>query len=84
MCDFCDGKKIEFTHIGQGLRTLATNLSLFFGASGDEDVPDYICLVDGQFLEANTSSGEYASQKVKIQYCPFCGRELKEEKQDED
>ena len=84
-CKFCEEKKtIHSDKVGQGIRTMRTNLSLLFGADliGAEETDDK--KIDGVFFDKDctmgfdNSSGEYASQYVSINYCPFCGKKVRD------
>lgn len=77
MCDFCQKRKfIKFSEVGEGIKTMQTNLALLFGRKNDKERTDCIFLDDDNSLGCDTSSGEYAPQFVEINFCPFCGREL--------
>lgn len=77
-CVFCQGNKfIKFSAVGNGIKTVRTNLGFVFGCEIDEDEKtDCLFLENNKWLGADTSSGEYAPQFVEINFCPFCGKEL--------
>lgn len=76
-CPFCNGKNIPAQYIGEGQRTMLTTLNFLFGGS-DGEYGDGIRLENGKLLAFQNSSGEYAEQMIEINYCPFCGKRLKE------
>lgn len=77
-CAFCEGKRVKMDTIGPGIRTMQTNLYSLFGYEGSKGIGG-IRLVDKNKLAYDNSSGEYAEQLININYCPFCGKILKNE-----
>ena len=81
-CRFCVGKVIHCEyHFNDGFHTMGTMLGILLGTGdeNDEKLKDGIQLCKGNMLAFESSSGEYESLGVRINYCPLCGRELKEE-----
>ena len=82
-CPFCNGVQIDSEYIGQGTMTFNTFLGSFFGSEDtsktETECSNGIILKRGNILLFDNSAQEYAALGVKIRYCPFCGRELKEE-----
>lgn len=83
-CKFCEGKCIPPDGFGTaGIHTMSQNLTYLFGQKVDSEPNDYIRLTwDGSkpFLAFQSSSCEYADAFVEIKYCPMCGKNLKEVK----
>lgn len=75
-CDFCEGKTINSQYMKSGLVTKKNKYSKMFNAVDKYKWEDGVWLENGNLLTYDSSSGEYASQGVKIKYCPFCGKEL--------
>lgn len=81
MCEYCEEskpKKYEF-RAGGGIPTVMQVVNDWMDMFGKEifDDNDSIQISEGNLYWDN-SSHEYASLGCKINYCPFCGRELKE------
>ena len=76
MCDFCENGKVEHGNSsGDGFDTMKQMLNMFWGKGSYQKYEDGIWL-KGNKLCYESSSGEYSSQSVTIEYCPFCGEEL--------
>ena len=79
-CLFCQGKPISGTPVGNGIDTFHTMISKIFGGHEEQDqLNNGIQLLRGNVLCADSSSMEYNPIEIEINYCPFCGRELKGE-----
>lgn len=82
-CVFCEEKKtVHRSAVGQGCRTMMTNLSILFGGTDENDEVDGIFYNDEENNPAigfDNSSGEYAAAFVDINYCPICGKRLRTE-----
>ena len=88
-CKFCEGKIVHSHSIAtrNGFRTMHEMVNSLFGREDpDEDenfgplaVCDGIRLVNGNKMRFDTSSQEYLPHELEINYCPFCGKELKGE-----
>jgi len=86
-CRFCSGKPVKAEYsFGGGYNTMRMMLGMIVGRYEDEDDPvvEGIQLKRGNLLIFDSSSGEYVRLGVDIKYCPFCGKELEEEKEEED
>lgn len=81
-CPFCNGVQINSEYAGQGIMTLNTIIGSFFGSEDTNEIKtdcsNGIILKRGNLLFFDNSAQEYASLGIKIKYCPFCGKELKE------
>lgn len=77
MCEFCEQKDfIKFHYLGVGYRTpLISTDFLDNGKLTDIKKRDCIFLEENR-LGYDNSSGEYATQYIEINFCPFCGRRL--------
>jgi len=87
-CKFCAGKIVHSHSIATkgGYRTMHEMVNMLFGKEDpDEDeygplaVSDGVRLVYGNRMRFDTSSQEYVPHELEINYCPFCGKELKGE-----
>ena len=80
-CKFCAGKAVnaeEFVENG-GYKTVRMMIGMLTGSIfDDEDTRDSVHLEQGNLLCFDNSSGEYQQLGVRINYCPLCGAELKE------
>lgn len=79
-CDFCEGKTINSQYMKSGLVTMKNKFSAMFNTVDKYKWEDGVWLEDGNVLTYDSSSGEYASQGVEINYCPFCGEKLEGDK----
>ena len=79
-CDFCEGKTINAHYMNTGLVTMKNKFSTMFRTTNKYKWEDGVWLKDGNVLTYDSSSGEYASQGVEINYCPFCGEKLEGDK----
>ena len=86
-CRFCNGNVIKAGSMN-GYPTMEMALNRFmnvfsiefcFGQEKDETLSLGIQLQHGNRLCWDSSSREYATLDVEIQYCPFCGKELHRE-----
>ena len=75
-CDFCDGHTINCQCIYSGTVTMKNRMRYMFGKVVDSSKEDGIWMEDGNYLAYDSSSGEYAPQGIRINYCPFCGKQL--------
>lgn len=77
-CWFCEGKTVgDEEHGDDGYSTMMNNINRLFGRDSIREYQDGIWLTDDNKLAHDNSSGEYASGRIKISFCPFCGRGLK-------
>ena len=77
MCEYCSelftgdcGEDLIETTIGIGTCEDAMMIQTFLGDDGDKEA--YICTMS--FINDN----EVSYDKIAINYCPICGRKLKE------
>ena len=78
MCEFCEeGNKIKAEYKGNGITTARNTICSIFGYF-NEDAFNVAYIENGKMFVDN-SSGEYAELGFKINYCPFCGKEVKGE-----
>ncbi len=86
-CRFCCGEPVsaEVT-VGDGIKTMGMMIDMLFGGrrKEPESVNNGIQLEDGNMLLFDNSSREYVPLGIRIGYCPLCGRELKQDNNEED
>lgn len=84
MCEFCEGKIIKSTNYEGDILPFRLMFSSIVRCdySSDEAV-NGIFLNEDNMMGFNNSDGEYATQFVKINYCPMCGRDLRKENTDD-
>lgn len=81
-CGFCKGEfKSADGVVDGGQMTMRTMLGIMIGKNPSEDDGMGIKLY-GDKLFFDNSSGEYTDGFVQINYCPFCGKELKNDSND--
>lgn len=87
-CRFCCGEPVNAeATVGEGIKTMSMMIDLMFGSirsSTSEYVKNGIQLEDGNMMVFDNSAREYIPLGIRIGYCPFCGRELKQESNEED
>ena len=79
-CLFCEGKPIRTEYCTNGTKPVMMMLDIMLGRIDDRErdyAYDGIMLKEGNKLCFDNSSGEYSEQAIDINYCPFCGKELK-------
>ena len=87
MCEYCEEgkpKKYEFRADGAGIPTVMQTMTEWIGMFGKDlhdDDNDAIQISEG-ILYWDNSSHEYSSLGCKINYCPFCGVRLRDDKED--
>lgn len=84
-CGFCNGEfKSADGCLDGGIMTMKTMLNNLFGGfiETKEDDGMGVHLLDGNLMCFDNSSDEYVDGFVEINYCPFCGKELKNDSND--
>ena len=82
MCGFCEGNdSLPIYGWDDGINPTYVMVKKIFNEPLYSNI--HIMLEDGHnILGYDNSSNEYATEYVEINYCPICGRKLKEDTND--
>ena len=79
-CKFCNGEPRQADELsGGGIKTMGMMIDMLFGSRTERDYAyNGIQLKNGNLLCFDNSACEYTVLGIRVNYCPFCGKELKE------